>query len=224
METLVLLGLLWIATGVLLWRQRPRRVVSLRLSLTCLALSLTWTLVLLLLVERRQQALIVRQMEQRGATIATQLAAVSTKSLLTYNFVTLEQDAEQTAKAREVLYTIIHDRDGRVAAYSGHSEQQGLVLADAVSWQAATANTMLIQRVRYTQGTAEHYDIAVPVFVPNSPEKWGTVRVGVSLHEMHREIAQTHRQGLWWGVLGIGASVVGAAFLNSHAQRTDHVR
>jgi sensor histidine kinase regulating citrate/malate metabolism len=224
MGTIVLLMLIWIAVGVLVCTQRLRRVVSLRVALACLAISLTLTLALLLLVERRQQATIVRQMEQRGETIATHLAAVSTKSLLTYNFVTLEQDAAQTAQARDVLYTIIHDREGRVAAYSGHSEKQGLVLSDAVSWQATQASTMLIQHVPHTQGTAEHYDIAVPVFVPGSRDKWGMVRVGLSLHEMHRDIAQTGRQVLLWSVLGVASSVVVAAFLISQAHRAENVR
>src|SRR2546428_3775808 len=118
-----------------------------KLFLALIGLVLSLTLGLLLIVENRQRASIVHQMEQRGETIATHLAAVSTKSLLTYNFVTLEQDAEQTAQARDVLYTIILDRDGRVAAYSGHGEKQGLILPDAVSQHAAQAMAMLIQRV-----------------------------------------------------------------------------
>ena len=133
--------------------------------------------------------------------------------LLTYNFVTLEQDAEQTAQARDVLYTIILDRDGRVAAYSGHSEKQGLILPDPVSQQVVQARTTLIQRVPQTRQAAEHYDIAVPVFVPGSPEKWGTVRVGLSLHEMQTEIAQTRWRVLSLGILGVALSMVVAAFL-----------
>jgi sensor histidine kinase regulating citrate/malate metabolism len=224
MGTIVVLLLVWLAVGVLVWTHRLRRVVSLRLSLTCLALSLTLTLALLLIVERRQRASIVRQMEKRGETIATHLAAVSTKSLLTYNFVTLEQDAAQTAQAREVLYTIILDRDGRVAAYSGHSEKQGMVLPDPVSQHATQAKTTLLQYVPQSQGAADHYDIAVPVFVPGRPEKWGTVRVGLSLHEMQRDIAQTRWQALLWSVLSVASSVVVAAFLISQAHRAENGR
>src|SRR6266568_7668949 len=110
-----------------------------KLLLTFTGLLISLTLVLLLVVESRQRASIVRQMEKRGETIAKHLAAVSTKSLLTYNFVTLEQDAEQTAQERDVLYTIILDRESRVAVYSGHDEEEGIVLPDAVSQQAAQA-------------------------------------------------------------------------------------
>src|SRR5712692_9380749 len=184
-----------------------------KLFLAFAGLVLSLTLGLLLIVESRQRASIVRQMEKRGETIATYLAAVSTKSLLTYNFVTLEQDAEKTAQERDILYAIILDRNGRVATYSGHDEKQGLVLQDAVSQRAAQAGATLIQHVSHAQGTAEHYDIAVPVFVTGSPDKWGTVRVGLSLHEMQLEIAQTRLQVLLLGVLGIALSIAVAAFL-----------
>src|SRR5438094_4767979 len=119
-----------------------------KLFLAFAGLVLSLTLGLLLIVESRQRASIVRQMKKRGETIATYLAAVSTKSLLTYNFVALEQDAEQTAQTRDVLYIIILDRDGRVAAYSGHQEKQGLILPDAVSQEAAQTTATLIQHMR----------------------------------------------------------------------------
>ena len=83
---------------------------------SCLVTSLPLTLILIL-VERQQRASLVHHMERCGETIAVHLAAMSTKSLLNYNFVTLEQDAETTAQERDVLYVIILDRDGRVAAY-----------------------------------------------------------------------------------------------------------
>src|SRR5438874_12566253 len=132
----------------LLWRICPPHAFGLRhkLFLALIGLVISLTLGLLLIVESRQRASIVHQMEKRGETIATNLAAVSTKSLLTYNFVTLEQDAVQTAQARDVLYTIILDRDGHVATYSGHSEKQGLVLSDPVSQQALQARTRSEER------------------------------------------------------------------------------
>jgi two-component system sensor histidine kinase AtoS len=145
--------------------------------------------------------------------VATYLAAVSTKSLLTYNFVALEQDTEKIAQGRDVLYAIILDRDGRVAVYSRHDEKQGLILQDSVSQRAAQAMHLLLQHVPPTPEEVEHYDIAVPVFIAGSPNKWGTVRVGVSLSEMRQEIVQTRRQVLLLGVLGVAGSLMVAAWL-----------
>jgi two-component system sensor histidine kinase AtoS len=168
---------------------------------------------LLFLVENRQSASIVRQMEKRGVTIASQLAAVSTKSLLTYNFVALEQDAEKVSQERDVLYAIILDREGKVAVYSGHDEKQGIVLQDAVSQRAVQTQALLIQRLQQQQDDSEYYDIAVPVFVQGSPDKWGTIRVGLSLHEMRTEIAQTRLQVVLLGLLGVMCGFLAAALL-----------
>src|SRR6266481_5745605 len=64
-----------------------------KLLLTFTGLLISLTLILLLVVESRQRASIVRQMEKRGESIATQLAAGSMKTLLNYTFVTFEQAA-----------------------------------------------------------------------------------------------------------------------------------
>jgi PAS domain S-box-containing protein len=181
--------------------------------LAFLSLVLGLMIALLLIVDRRQRLSIVYQMKKRGVAIATHLAAVSTKSLLTYNYVALEQDVEKVSQDRDILYAIVLEREGRVAAYSGHDEKQGTILPDAVSQRAAHTTTPLIQRVQGSKNVVEHYDIAVPVIVQGSPDKWGTVRVGLSLHEMQAEIRKTRLQVLVLGVLGAFLSSVAAVLL-----------
>jgi two-component system sensor histidine kinase AtoS len=189
--------------------------LSLRQKFLLAFLGLVFALVmgLLLVTESRQRASIIHQMEKRGESIATHLAAVSTRSLLTYNFIALEQDVEKVSRDRDILYAIVLDRDGRVAAYSGHDEKQGVVLHDTVSQQAAQTLVPLIQYVPGKGPNGAHYDIAVPVFIQESLEKWGTVRVGLSLHDMHMEIRQTRLHVLVLGILGVILGAVAAAFL-----------
>ena len=189
---------------------------KLLLAFSILVIGLTASL--LLIVENRQRNSIVRQMEKRGMTIATQLAAISTRSLLAYDFVTLEQDVEQISDDSDVLYGIILDRDGRVAAYSGQDDKQGTILQDEISQRAAQASTTLIQRVPSQQDEPAHYDITVPVFVTSyvgsgKPEKWGTVRIGLSLQDMYAEIHQTRLHVLLLGLIGILCSTTLAAYL-----------
>jgi PAS domain S-box-containing protein len=195
------------------WRLPYTLNLRQKFLLAFLSLVLGLVIGLLLIIESRQRASIVHQMEKRGAAIATHLAAVSTRSLLTYNFVALEQDVEKVSRDPDILYAIVLDRDGRVAAYSGHDEKQGLVLHDAVSQRAVQALTSLIQYVPGKGSNSEHYDIAVPVFVQGSPEKWGTVRVGLSLHDMQLEIQQTRLHVLVLGILGVILGTAAAACL-----------
>lgn len=195
--------------------RRIAPTLSLRQKFLLAFLSLVCALVmgLLLITESRQRTSIIHQMEKRGESIATHLAAVSTRSLLTYNFIALEQDVEKVSRDRDILYAIVLDRDGRVAAYSGHDEKQGIVLHDTFSQQAAQALVPLIQYVPGKGHNGAHYDIAVPVFIQESLEKWGTVRVGLSLHDMHMEIRQTRLHVLVLGIVGVILGTVAAAFL-----------
>lgn len=185
------------------------------LAFTSLVLGLTASL--LLVVENRQSASIVREMEKRGMTIATHLAAVSTRDLLTYNFVALEQAVEHVQQSEEdVRYVIVLDRDGRVAAYSQNDDKVGTFLPGEVHQRAAHTMIPLIQQIREQPHQAAHYDIAVPVLIRDrqgQSEKWGTVCVGLSMAAMSAEIAQTRWRVLLLGVIGVLSSTGVAAFL-----------
>jgi PAS domain S-box-containing protein len=180
------------------------------LAFTALVLGLI--VALLFIVERRYRGSMVDQMKKRGIASATQLAAVSTDSLLTYNSVALEQNAERLGRDPDILYAIILYPDDRVAAYSGHDGKQGTLLTDPVSQKAAAVGEgPLIQHVAHQPDQPEHYDIAVPVHVAG--DKWGTVRLGLSLQEMRTEIHRMRIQVLLLGVLGVALSTLAAAFL-----------
>ena len=180
------------------------------LAFTVLVLGLI--VALLFIFESRYRGSIVDQMQKRGVVSATQLAAVIKDSLLTYNFVALEQDAENLSRDPDILYAIILTRDGRVAAYSGDDGKQGTMLNDPVSQKAAAVERgTFIQHVERQPDQPEHYDIAVPVQVAG--DKWGTVRLGLSLQEMRAEIRHTRIQVLLLGVLGVVLSTLAAAWL-----------
>lgn len=189
---------------------------------TCTLLSLL-LIFLLIIVEKEQRAVITAELEKRGRTIAGNLAAVSVKSLLTYNYVTLEQDAEKVAKDEDVLYVIILTKEGKVAAYSGRDEKQGEVLKDPVSQKAMHTRSPLVQTVYNPVTQEEGLDFAVPVFVPPSHERWGVVRVGLSLRAMRKEIARTRRYiaglGLLILLIGIGGATIMAQRISSPIQQ-----
>lgn len=194
---------------------RPHRLQH-KFLFASLALVLGLVAALSLVAERRQRASIIRQMEIRGVTTATHLAAVSTQSLLTYNFVSVKHNAENISQDPDVLYAIILDRDNRVVAHSGHDEKQGMRLRDPISRRSAQAHTTLIQRLLDQDGKSAYYDITVPVLIAGNDEKRGAVRIGLSLHDMYEEIDQTRRQVVLLGLIGTLAGSLVAAFLARH--------
>jgi two-component system sensor histidine kinase AtoS len=138
-------------------------------------------------VDHHQRRAIVDEVERRGEVLARSLAASSHTPLLLYNFTALEQNVARVAAEGDVIYAIVIDAEGKVAAHSQHPERVGLTLPDEVDRRAAAAIEPLTQQRRRRSG-ASIYDFSVPVVVDH--QKWGTVRVGLSKHRMEAEIRQ----------------------------------
>lgn len=164
-------------------------------------------------VEDRQQRIIMEESQGRARTLATNLAALSEGYLLSYNFIRLVQLVEKAAEENDVAYAIIHLHNGQVAASSGHPEQQGLILTDAVSRQAFSTEKLLIQDITTAEVGGRGYDVALPVLAPGGTRKWGTVRVGFSLVRALHEIRRTRTYLVFLGILALGIGSGGAIFL-----------
>ncbi|RMF84759.1 MAG: HAMP domain-containing protein [Nitrospinota bacterium] len=229
-ERMVKRGKAWMRRGeelVKLWWSNPLLFSRLAVSPRSLKTKFAWVIVLVqislmllttVVIEKQQRRMILEQYQKRAFSQATNLAALSEGYLLTYNFVKLEQTVEKIASEDGVAYAIVHLHDGKVAAYSGHSDYQGKVLEDPVSQQAIKADRPLLQEI-VLPGGERGYDVAIPFFIPGGARKWGTIRIGFSLTRAVAEI-QKIRQNLV--LLGLVAIILGtgeAIFLASLISR-----
>jgi signal transduction histidine kinase len=189
-------GRLWHVLGNL-----PRRALqlvrgSLRAKFIVLIVSLEIVLMgaVTFVVEGHQRRAILEQTRLRALSLGTSLAALSEGYLLSYNFVKLEQASENvTTSEADVVYSVAHLRDGKVAAFSGQNDLQGRTLDDPISQLALTAETPLLQQILIPQTKEPGYDVAIPVYAPGSSKKWGTIRVGFSLKHAYALIHGTRR-------------------------------
>jgi PAS domain S-box-containing protein len=143
-----------------------------------------------LLVERHQRAAIVEEMQRRGEVMAGSLAAVSQGPLLLYNFTALEQNVVRVAAEPDVIYAIVLDAEGKVAAHSRYPERVGQTLPSKIDLAAVRTMTPLMQET--TAARQSVLDFAVPIFV--NAQKWGTARVAVSKKRMEAEIVRTRSE------------------------------
>jgi len=145
----------------------------------------------------------VDEMERRGSVMAASLAAVSQTPLLLYNFTALEQNVARVAGEPDVVYAIILDAEGKVAAHSRHPDRVGSPLKGKLDVEAARAMQPLLQET--TAARQSVLDFAVPVLV--NGQKWGTARVGVSKKRMEAQIVRTRSElaGLTLVMLLFGA-------------------
>ncbi len=162
-------------------------------------------------VERVQRESIIDEVQRRGEAVARGLAAVSAAPLLLYHFTALEQNVARVGQEADVVYAMILDAEGKVAAHNRRPELVGSVPADPLHDRAVRANGLLIQETVQRRTGEAIYDIAVPVFVEQ--QRWGTVRLGLSRRRMEAEIAETRRELAFLAAMtllvgGFGAAVV----------------
>jgi PAS domain S-box-containing protein len=177
---------------------------------TLFVIALVMTAVMAV-VEHRQRAAIIGEVERRGESLAQSLAAMSYGPLLLYNFTALEQNVARVGAGADVVYAIVLDAEGRVAAHSRRPERVGEPPAAAVDRNAAATEVPLTQATVFAETGEAIYDFAVPVHIER--QRWGTVRVGLSKRRMDAEIRQTRRElgaltALMLGIGGVAAAVV----------------
>jgi two-component system sensor histidine kinase AtoS len=164
----------------------------------------------ILVVDHRQRAAIIEEVERRGEAISSHLAALSQSPLLHYNFTALEQSVAQMATEPDVLYAIVCDADGRVAAHSSRPDRVGHPLDDPLQARVLATPGPLTQQTVLPGGDHAIYDFSVPIVVEG--QRWGTIRVGLSKRRMEAAISSTRVHLLLVTivtlVLGAGAAAV----------------
>jgi len=160
-----------------------------------------------LIVGLHQSRVIRSNLDKRGLAVANSLAATSKAALATYNYIALEQTVNQALQDPDSVYVIIHDKEGRVAGYSGRPDLQGKLLEDQFTVNAISESRQpLIQRGIWGDNNIPVVDVSVPVFLPGSDYRWGTVRVALSLQSMYQQIRQIQ---LIIGLIGLVALALG---------------
>ncbi|MBI4736464.1 MAG: HAMP domain-containing protein, partial [candidate division NC10 bacterium] len=169
------------------------------------------------LMELRQRNAIVEEVKKRALILARGLADASANSLVTYNYVGVEQSLTVATRSPDVVYAVVLDKEGNIAASSVRSAPIQRLLA-GTEVTPPPAGTDPIIRQRHIPGSSDEtvYDVWVPVAIEGSDQRWGTARVGVSLESMHQEIARTR-----WQIAAIGliSLVVGSVSSIVLAQR-----
>jgi PAS domain S-box-containing protein len=155
---------------------------------TVLVLTLVMVAVTVV-VEHRQREAIVKEFEHRAGVLARNLAAISTGPLLLYNFTALEQNVVRVATEVDVVYAIVLDAEGRVAAYSGHPERVGTVLESGGPERPGRPASSAGATPAAPEPRTGVHDVAVAVTI--NQQRWGTVRVGLSRDRMEDEVQRT---------------------------------
>ena len=192
--------------------KQPRSRIKVRLRtkfmigiiiLECLLMT-----AIILVVEKQMRQSTLDEFLKRGLSIAEHLAAVNSNNVSTYNYVNIEQSVEKIADFNGLIYATVLLFDGEVAAYGGRNDIRGKVLGNGLHERALQSTKTLVQYGNLGGSGDEVCEIAAPILLKG--EKWGTVRIGLSLKEMNAAIGKTRKLLLVLGLIGLAAGCLGS--------------
>ncbi len=171
-----------------------------------------------LAVNDRLTRLLLRETQAKGLAIAHSIGATTTSALLNYDYVSLNQAAQKAVAEGGIAYVIVLDKEGRVAAHSERPDLVGMGLApetapartDGRRPRPVLRNTMVGSDAEPIRAL----DVSFPVFLQDSDVQWGTVRIGLDLEPMHREVTRVRFILLIIGGVGVLMAIGGARLIS----------
>ena len=160
---------------------------------------------------RSESDSLLRETRKRGFAVARSIAWLSTPSLLSYNYIALNQAARRSQAGSEIAYVVIYDKEGQIAADSRSENSFGQPPRDAADFNAQATR---VERWNFIDpqrpGQSRILEILLPVYVEGYQVKWGTIRVGISLEGLDREIAALTENLVVAGIFAAILCLIGA--------------
>jgi len=154
------------------------------------------------LVSRQMTRELFLQAERTGVAVAGSLAASASNDFFSYNYVALEQKAEESLRDPDVVYVVFYNKEGDVAAFSGQGKPDAPAVPAFRKGEVPESGAEVSEGLLMGKGK-RGLDIVVPVTIPGDADLWGAVRMGFNLERMYRNIDRTRMFIFMLGLAGV---------------------
>jgi signal transduction histidine kinase len=171
-------------------------------------------------IERREVNTIFEESKNKGVLLARNMAELNFQSLVNYDLEPIQASVADQIDEK-LLYVVFFDRSATAIVYNREiadrkelwccSRLQGIALPESVDAQAK--NVFLAGKIQRV------LEIEIPVFARGSADKWGSVKIGLSLEDMRAEIRKTRFALVCIGVGGFFIGMIGATLLSRRITR-----
>lgn len=171
---------------------------------------------ILFVIEKREVRAIIEEQEKIGIVIAQNIAGMNTTRLLNWD----EEGIEESIEAEiddKLIYVVIYDRFRSPLAATRFIRDYEEIHRFSLLGQEVDENSFFSERKSLTDEESEQVlrilEIEVPIFIPGSTGRWGSIKIGLSLEETRKEMRQTRLMLLLIGSGGLLIGVLGAILL-----------
>ena len=182
-------------------------------------LSISFLLVLLVglilfVIEKREVNTIFEESKNKGVLTAQNIAYLNLSRLMFWDVNGIKENIEQQI-GDKLIYIIFYDRNNKpLVANDFIKENDPIYCCSHLPAEAQPESYFFESKdIKKDGRLLRILEIEIPVFVKGSPTKWGSVKVGHSLEDMHAEIQKTRLLLILIGCGGFLIGIGGATLL-----------
>jgi len=194
------------------WRMslQTRFMISIVFLLTVLLGLILFT------IEKREVKAIFEESKNKGILIAKNIAYLNLEPLLFWDEKAIKKNIEEKID-QKLIYVVIYDRYNEPLVANDFIKNYKEIyccsrLGDQVDENSYFFESKSIKSKDNSQ-VIRILEIEVPIFARGSPKKWGSIKIGLSLDDMHQEIQKTRFVLMLIGGVGLFGGILGASLL-----------
>jgi signal transduction histidine kinase len=172
---------------------------------------------ILLVIEQKEVSTIYEESKNKAVLIARNMADRNLQLILTWDVDGIQRDIERRM-SEPLLYVVFYDLYATPLVYnSGIADQ--LPQFQASLLQGSVDQDTVVTRARnvaLSGRTREILEVEIPIFAEGSSDKWGSVKIGLSLEAMKAEVRRTRRALI---LIGLGGFLFGLGGTSLLARR-----
>jgi len=171
---------------------------------------------ILFVIEQREVKAIFEESKNKGILQAKNIAYLNLEPLLFWDVEAIEKNIAEQIDQR-LIYVIFYDRYSEPFIANDFikdydqiyccSRLEGEIDEDSHFFESKNI------RIQNENRIMRILEIEVPIFARGSPTKWGSIKIGLSLEEMRREVQRTRLVLILIGLGGLLVGIIGATFL-----------
>ncbi|MBD3414904.1 MAG: HAMP domain-containing protein [Candidatus Aminicenantes bacterium] len=173
---------------------------------------------MLFLIERREEKAIFEEQKSKGVLTAKNIAYLNLEPFMFWDAEGVERNIQENID-QKLLYVAFFDQYNRPFAASDFAEKYEQIFKVSHLKGPVDENTYFFQtkEIQYNdnKNLISVLEIEVPVFTRGSSTKWGSIKIGLSLEDMQKEIKQTRFMLILIGLGGLLVGIGGAVFLSN---------
>lgn len=197
-------------------KMKLRMSLQTKFMLSVIALLCVLASLILFVIEKREVKAIYEEQRSIGIVVAKNIANMIYSQL----FVQDEEGIEESIEAEvdeKLIYIVIYDRFRSPLTATRFIKDYDEIYSFSLLGQQVDKNSFFSERKRLEDQDSGQVlrilEVEVPIFVKGSPDRWGSIKIGLSLEETRKEMRETRLMLLLIGSVGLLIGVLGALLL-----------